>query len=121
MTSGEYDIAVSAFVDGNREGAVTVKVYPWIDPDQTISGRVLRMFELGSSTLVSALTIPDGDTAAGEFVELVPDAGSAGNRLGTSVAVPVHYGLRFVVNVSTNATTGVSVGNINLLSVMNEI
>lgn len=116
LAHGEYNISLSAYTknDGPALGAIGIKVKPFLDPEQTLVGKALSMFELGSSTVATVLTIAATSVATGKIAEVIPDAGNAGARLSDSHILPIHSGVQILVDVNTNSGTSASEGDLYL-------
>lgn len=116
LGGGEYNVSVGVWTenDGPALGSVVVKLKPFIDDGQTLVGKALFAHEIGSSTVASAITLSATSVAVGALVELVPDAGSSGARIGASAAIPLHHGLQILVDVNTNSGTSASEGDLNI-------
>ena len=114
LQHGEYDMSLSAYTknDGPALGAIGIKVKPFLDPEQTLVGKALSMFELGSSTVATVLSIAATSVATGKIAEVIADAGSAGSRLSDSHSLPVHNGVQILVDVNTNSGTSASEGDL---------
>ena len=111
---GFVRLNVSAFKDGNSDGAVNVKIRPYVDHDQTIVNGALYAYRLGSSTVTTSMDIASSNTAAGHIWEVVPDAGSTGSKGGGSSVIHNHAGFQITIDVNTNATTSAGVGNLTV-------
>lgn len=112
---GQYAMTAYAWVEGNNVSAVEIKIKPYIDHAQSIVGKALSMFEMGSSTVVTVISIPISTVTNGKVLEIIPDAGSAGARLTGDHAIgPTTHGFKITVDVNANATTGATVGNLEL-------
>jgi hypothetical protein len=103
---GMYRLALNAWASGASTSDIEIKVRPWVDHGQTIPGNALKMFELGTATLVTALTIAATSASAGKVMDIVPGNSAAGANPGTVAQEvgPVPHG--FGVEVDVNSNTG---------------
>lgn len=114
LPPGEYYLSIGGWTSGNSDGAVNIKVKPYLDTAQTLMGRALFAHEVGSSTVASSIDIASSNTGAGILAEVVGDAGATGVRIGTEGAIPFHNGLAILVDTNTNATTGAALGTLSI-------
>lgn len=102
---GQYKVAIHAWHGAQTMvDPITLKIRPWVDHGQTIPGNALNMFELGSATLATAITLSATSVAAGAVVQVVPGADAAGANPGTVAQAigPSSHGFGITVNVGTN-------------------
>src|SRR6056297_3699015 len=62
---GGYQAAIHVWAEGAATSDCEVKVRPWVDHGQTIPGNALKMFEVGSATLVTTATVAATSTKDG--------------------------------------------------------
>jgi len=100
---GAYRACLHAWHNNTTTDAIVLKVRPWVDHAQTIPGPALGMFELGSATIVTALTLPSG-AKGGKIAEIIPGADGAGASPGTSIGEigPVSHGFAVTLDINTN-------------------
>ena len=101
---GTYTAAIHAWAEGAATSNITIKVRPWVDHGQTIPGAALKMFQIGSSTLVTTVTLAATSLKAGNIWQLIPGNSGAGANPG-SVAIgigPISHGLAVTVDRNGN-------------------
>jgi hypothetical protein len=98
---GAYKLALHAWGTAQSTSDVEVQVRPWVDHGQTIPGPALKMFEVGSATLVTIATISSNATSDGSIWQLTP-----GNGLTGPIATlgPVSHGFGVTVDINGNTT-----------------
>lgn len=103
---GAYKLALHAWGTAQATSDVEVKVRPWVDHGQSIAGPALKMFEIGSSTLVTTATVSSNATADGSIWQIVPGNSGAGANPGSAAIGigPVSHGFGVTVDVNGNTT-----------------
>jgi endoglucanase Acf2 len=114
LSPGEYDLTLSAWTEGNTDGAVDIKLKPFVNGLQTVAGNALWAHEQGMSTVTTTISVAANNTAAGVIGQYIADSGTGGNVLGSPLQVTVPHGLQLLVDTNTNATTGASLGNLTV-------
>jgi hypothetical protein len=101
---GAYRLALHAWGTAMATSNAEIKVRPWVDHGQTIPGPALKMFQIGSATLVTTATVSSHATAAGSIWQIVPGNSGAGANPGSSAQAlgPVSHGLAVTVDVNSN-------------------
>lgn len=101
---GAYRLALHAWAEGAATSNIELQIRPWVDHGQTIPGPALKMFEVGSATLVTTATISATSTKDGSIWMAVPGNSGAGANPG-SVAVnigPLSHGIAVTADVNGN-------------------
>lgn len=99
---GQYEVQICAWHGAQTmTDDIVLKIRPWVDHAQSIPGNALGMFELGSSAVVTALTLSATSVADGKVMQIIPALGSLAlaRQMG-----PYAHGFGIEVNIGTNAT-----------------
>jgi hypothetical protein len=101
---GSYRLALHAWHNSTTTSAIEFKVRPWVDHGQTIPGPALGMFELGTATIVTALTLDATSVASGKIAQIIPGDDAAGPNPGSSIAEigPVSHGFSVTMDLNSN-------------------
>ena len=102
---GSYRAALHAWHNNTTTSNIEIKVRPWVDHAQTIPGPALGMFELGTATIVTVLTLDSG-AKGGKIAQVIPGADAAGPNPGSSTIEigPVSHGFAVTVDINGNTS-----------------
>ena len=88
---------------------IEFKLYAYANAAQSVISGVLSSHEIGSSTLVTTITLASTSVATGKLHVFVPTVAVAGDSRLNLV-----HGLKATIDVNANATTGATVGDVTV-------
>ena len=109
VPSGLSAVSISIGASVSLVSNVEFKLFAYANAAQTVDTGVLSAHEVGSSTLVTTITLATTSIATGKLYTYVPTAAISGDS-----RINLVHGLKATIDVNANATTSVAVGDLTV-------